>query len=498
MKHGGQFIINDEKKVRLKGYHSIELKDGWNLHYHEKLPVYWNAEKDVLLLGYVWQTVEGDLAPYAFIEKAKDEKEILLEEEKWSGRYVLIIEGRVYLDAGGILGVFYSKDGVSSDIKLLARTSQAMKREWEPDSVVNFFPGPLTPYGDIKRLLPSQVFNYRTDELSFRNLLPEYRPVFENEEDLIKACTKIYCDSLVNISGMFKDKKLMMALTGGMDSRLLFAMAQRAGIDFECFALEHANMEEEDLIFPQEVCKRVGRSFTYYRRDKSKKSKKRYADYLSHLGHMEREEDITFYEYGQYEILPKKYGDVVILRSSLYGIPMEIYRHFIDDDRFDMDKILNKYELRKGSLEAKSFKMCCDWIEEHPIQGLSRPNRFYWEERSGCWDSENEHGFDIYDDIISLQPMNNRRLIYLFLQFPEEKRIVRQQHADMIRYACPEIADIPFKVDRPSLKAKYIALKKDGKKFIRRLHRIGPKRTYTLYMNNIRKLRGSFLTRKRH
>lgn len=74
------------------------------------------------------------------------DEQIDMVEKNWCGRYVLIVQGRIYLDAADLLGIFYSKEGISSSSQILADVME--------------LPAPLTHYEQIRRLFPGQVYNY--------------------------------------------------------------------------------------------------------------------------------------------------------------------------------------------------------------------------------------------------------------------------------------------------------------------------------------------------
>ena len=117
MIHRQQFAIL-KKRIDLPGYKSIDMEDGWVLSYHEDLPVYLDKKSQTFLLGYAWQVLPERGTPEEELKKLAEagndhisESELLNCEESWNGRYVVISGGRVYLDANGMLNVFFSDAG---------------------------------------------------------------------------------------------------------------------------------------------------------------------------------------------------------------------------------------------------------------------------------------------------------------------------------------------------------------------------------------------------
>ena len=92
--------------------------------------------------------------------------ELLAAEETWCGRYALLAGGRVYLDAAGLLGVFFGSGGVSSSCRILAASMGLPEKRFASSSSLNWLPGPLTQYEEIRRLLPSQIYDYRSGSIA--------------------------------------------------------------------------------------------------------------------------------------------------------------------------------------------------------------------------------------------------------------------------------------------------------------------------------------------
>lgn len=126
MIHAKQFIIS-KKQYNGPDFLHIQLSDGYTLSCHKDLEVFCLERSSILLLGIAWQADPLRPAPAVEMEELAEkydgaipEERILRMEESWCGRYVLIVQGRVYLDASGLLGIFYSKTGISSSCSLLA------------------------------------------------------------------------------------------------------------------------------------------------------------------------------------------------------------------------------------------------------------------------------------------------------------------------------------------------------------------------------------------
>ena len=478
MLHRGQFAIL-KKKLEDEHYRTLELSGSWILSYHEKVPVVYNSSEDILLLGHVWQAEPGKPAPSQQVLDCTSPSDLLKEEETWCGRYVLVVADQVYLDASGLFGVFYSEIGISSDLSILTAQMNLSKTDWKPDDIIRWFPGPGTPYEKIFRQLPSQIYDLDSGRLAFRNLLAQGVERIENESLLIEKFSDLFCSSLNNLAEKYADHKLLIALTGGYDSRTLFALAVRAGIPFECYTLEHDRMPLGDIEYPPRLCEIEKIPYAYYHRDQTDYSREREEEYIEHLSGMQLEQDRTFYAFGQYQELTEKFGPVVLLRSGVWEIVQEYDRRAVDE-KCDIRELLNYYELPLNSLEASSFQAFFDWCNAHPLP-MTDTNRYFWEQRCGSWIAESEHGFDIYEDIISLQPVNCRKLLTMLFQFPKQERMVKYHQVRIINEVSSSLAQIPFGKNEVFSTSKLVNGQKAVSKLFRRLHKIGISRTIALY-----------------
>ena len=475
--HNGQFAILKEE-ITLPGFQSIRLDEGWILSWHKKLQVRYDEEKKRLLLGTVWQAEEGRPDPWMEV-CTLDKEQLLSAEASWCGRYVLILDGTVYLDAAGLFGVFYSDEGISSDLSLLAGVLNAEREDWEPDDIMRWYPAPGTPFKGISRLMPSQSWNIEKKKTAFRQILAEGLPEYHTEEELMDEFIRLFCSSLKNLQAEFPEKKLLIALTGGYDSRTLLALALKAGIDFECYTLEHDRMPLGDIEYPPKLCSLTGSSYTYYPRHQDRFSPEREEEYLAHLSHMQREQDRTFYAYGQYQELEEKYGPIILLRSGVWEIAQEYDRRAVPGHA-DLEPVLNYYELSFRSPEAKAFRKFFSWFRKHPLP-LTDTDRYFWEQRCGSWIAESEHGFDIYENTLSLQPLNCRKLITMLFGFPEEERMIKFHQAKITAKLCPEIKDIPYGKNEVFTNDRLRLAAGTAGKLMRRLRKIGLRRTWHMY-----------------
>jgi len=453
MLYPGQFSIL-KKQLSLPGYRSLPLAGGWVLSWHEKLEMFHLPKHGILLLGIAWQTLPGRPSPERELEALSDacagpipDAELMALEESWCGRYVLICGERVFLDTCGLLPVFHSPVGLASDLTLLAEETGLDIRIYEPGKVMNWMPGPMTPYPEITRVMPSQIYCFESGRTLPRPLTASASPAVSDEEERLKAFTDIFTCSLRNMRERLAGRKLLLALTGGYDSRSLFALAKHAGLDFDAYTLEYDGIFTDDVSLPKELCRLTGTVHHYIPRDHSRYSKALEEEYLRHTAGLIRDEDRLSYAHGQYQELTAPYGEAVLLRSSVWENVIEYYGHSFKPDG-PGDNFYDWFCVRRDSLEQRSLEHYFAWHREHPQPRLTASNLFLWEQREGCWLSAIEAGFDLLAHTVTLQPANCRLLVSMLLDFPLEERRTKFHQARIIRYACPAIADVPFGKDK--------------------------------------------------
>ncbi len=180
--------------------------------------------------------------------------------ESWAGRWILIADGRVQLDAAGTLGCYYRRVGS----ELWLSSSPELLRELEPalglpsvelvhETGMDSVPPPGSGIDGVSRLLPSQTIGF---DGSIRR-----RPLLPPVEDAS------YEDRLASLEGRLRTAVLGLAarggpialpLSGGRDSRLVLSAAVAEGIRVEPYTLAYPNMPRADLELPPRLCAAVG------------------------------------------------------------------------------------------------------------------------------------------------------------------------------------------------------------------------------------------------
>ena len=480
--HIGQFAIL-RSPLALVGFNSIELEDGWVLSCQKRLKMYRCPENGFILLGYAWQVLDDRDDPKTELSKLRrdaEPDEIMAMESSWCGRYLLICGTRIYVDTSTLLPIFYSEIGLSSDIFLLAETLGLPLCIYHPGDIMNWMPGPRTHYDEIRKLLPSQIYDYISGEVIGRQLLPEDYISETDARKIVSKFTEVFANSLKNLWNMFPDRKFLIALTGGYDSRTLFSEAVFAGLPFTAFTLERDDNSRGDSETPMRICDCLDIDYVYIPRDHNLYSAHLEKTYIQHTCGMVKDEDRLFYSYGQYQKLEEMFGDIVILRGAIWENVTEFFSKVFPDGDPHPD-FCDHFNLRYNSVERLSINEYFKWTEELPQRGLLNSNTFYWEQREGCWLPPMEQGFDLLDKTLAFQPLNCRLLIAMLLDFPREERLNKKHEALITEYACPEISDIPYGGMKVNKEDAVSFIKRKTLRLLDSIHKIGLRKTFRKY-----------------
>ncbi len=483
-----------KSKLELPEFDSLLLPDGWVLNYHRNLKVRASADRRIILLGIAWQFLPERRSPIEEIEalcvRFEDkipQEEILRMEETWCGRYVLLCQGTVFTDACGLLTVYYADKGISSDCTLLAE-EMGMKRvnyTMPPHRIMNWMPGPLTQYKGVFHLLPSQICHYASCELESRQLLAKSYPGISDQEERINRIIECFDAAFNNLQAELPDTKLLVAITGGHDSRAVLSLAKHAGVDIDAYTLMYDQIYEGDVEVPKKLCQAAGIRHHEISRDKSLYSREREEEYLDHISGAVYDEDRIYYACRQFDTLVNEFGDIAVLRGGVWPNVMEWYRRSFTSNGPGFD-CYDWFGAQKGSIEELSLQEYFAWQEKYPQQGLSACNSFYWDQRNGCWLSAIEAGFDLIDHITSLHPANCRYLMSMLMEFPEQERIVNYHQFRIVKKACPIMAEVPFGGKKRRNESSGRVIFDKLKRGIHRLHTLGIRKTAKTYISMIK------------
>lgn len=477
--HRRQFVVGPEPVLVDRGWAAREVASGTFISHCNGLPVATVRDGNGIpwhLLGLAVQTDPQRPDPTAEIVAAGT-GEVARLYPAWAGRWVLIGNGKVHLDASGLLGVFYlparpaaggpRDTWLSSSASLLAELT---KSEVVPGGIerikeggVNWYPPPRSRYAGIRRLLPSQVLVLPGGELRSRPLLPEpgqaegtggYEDVLSGLQEGLTAGLRRAAEG---------HRRLWVPLSAGYDSRLVLALALHAGLNVKTYTMRKANewrlvgnsrprtsyVLKADMTLPPLIARQAGVEHRWIPKGPFCGSDLELFD--GHTGGHTVENDRAYFSHGQWGWLEP--GDL-ILRGGVFEVGHCFYwkrfpGKYAPGALPAPDEVIDAFELPGDSLHARAIREWLAWAAEAPVADIDWRDRMYIEQRVAGWLSSLEQALDLVAGE-RFYPLNAGRFFRLLTSIPEQKRLAKTHHVDLIARTAPDLLRFPFNPPEPA------------------------------------------------
>lgn len=307
-----------------------------------------------------------------------------------------------------------------------------------------YLPGDLTPYSEVKRIVPNTEVRV-CDNVSINRFFPR-KPYEEVSGTAYDTQVKAICTVMNNTMKLIADKwkKPYISLTGGTDSKTTLACANGVQDSFKYFSYISLPREETDALAAQKICKSLGLEHHIYRIDTDTS---RYPDYEEVSGLLER----------HYSFLGKANSNDICKRISLkeqFDGDVEVKSWVSEVARASRYKKYGKKSFPKKirprmltsmyklfalnrSDAVRTDKRFAQYLEDTKLSrvidetGYPWTEFFVWEIVFGGWGGLALTGEHMLTNEITV-PYNNRALLDLMLRTPLSKRIDDGLHKDMI------------------------------------------------------------------
>jgi hypothetical protein len=422
------------------------------------------------LIGRAVQTSAGLPEPKLQIQQTET-RDVPTLYRSWAGRWLLIGDNKLHLDAAGLLGCFYHVTAshppavsVSSSAGLLAgelRLDQHPTRVLGQNLGIDWYTPPGSRFASVRRLLPSQILDLSSGSLLPRRLYPQLiAATYDNALDFIQACL---VNALRTVAA--QAETLFLPLTAGRDSRTLLAAAAYARIPVRCFTLGYRFMSDADRRLPPELAKAAGFHHTFIEPQRFSRGLANIFD-VHTAGHT-IDQDRSFIARQQFQWVT---ADDVILR----GVGLEIgclrapCRNRLRRNPFcaevpDGTAIAAVYRERNKNL-GDALEQWSRWANATPHHELDWRDRFYIEQRLAGWASSIEQGLDLID-AECFHTGNNQMYFGSVAGLPEDVHVSSRHQYDLIRRMTPGLLSHPFNPRDPH--GRYMV-----KKILRRIERM--------------------------
>jgi len=449
--HTLQFLINNSNRSPLEHWLTRKVANRW-IHSCSKLPVKQDRTRDglpVTLVGLAIQQESHKAPPEVLLSRCSG-AELCREYRSWTGRWILIIDDELHMDASGNLNVFYTSscDGlVSSSLELIRQLAgwAAPTNEIFHSIGIDWYVAPATSMKEVSQLLPSQVLLLDRLEVSRRDL------VFDGDckETPAALIASVLVTSLQNLK--FHHKNFYLPLTAGLDSRTLLSACLAAGVRPITYTFDNPYMRESDHRVPREIAKFIGLEHRMVLPGQF--SFERQEAFDRHTCSRCMDMDRRYYGRGQWQDWAQ---DGIILRGGCWEFGRAFYYHIIPGD-FDIESpaavdqlhcLLSRHSpagrswiMKRQPTLRRGLCHWVGWIRQSPESGLGFRDRFYLEQRLGSWLSSIEQALDL-TGCRRLHLANSHLTFSLLNRVPlderrpgtVQKRIIQQLVPELMKY----------------------------------------------------------------
>lgn len=385
----------------------------------------------------------------------------------------IVVDGKVsfLVDPSGMQSACYSvideKFYLSSHPQLIGDicgltmddfVKELINYKWYGRVMGPYLPGDLTPFQQVKRIVPNIYYacDTATGSIQHKRFYPlkdlaeckneeEYNEVIKQSADILRNNMTLVLQKWENCS---------QSLTGGIDSNTTFAAANGHYDKYKTFSYFSAEKESIDCDAAKVISEHFNVPWTKY-------------DIPNNNAEIDRfEEKRAIIEHNNGYIARRKENEV---RKRMYlqehcDFDVEIkswvsetiraywYKHY---NRKKMPKLspklfrnLYKIFIANRSLAHKVDKVFADYIDRFEYKEIPSQyppadmhyNEVTWGSWGGLSISEMKYCFDI------TFIYNNRRFLDLLFKVPLDKRISDQHHLDMKKYLNKELYDMNIRV----------------------------------------------------
>jgi len=406
------------------------------------------ADRELICLGHVLDPAAPTLGNAAVVAALCRQSGSFADFERASatlgGRWVALLriggEARLYPDAAGMRSAFHArlKDGavvVASQPALLA-SAYGLTRDDEIDRgfrahphFANSWPCELTPYPGVRQLLPNHFLDLNSGEV--RRFWPT---TAGGQIDPDSAVETITTQLKGSVAAVLNRGSAVLAITGGYDSRTLFAAAGDARAGLKLFRVAGAHFPWYDTSIPRQLVRRFGGTLLEPApRPCPAPLRKIMRENVAHMW-----SDPGEYILSTFETLESDF--------ILFGWLSEIARCFYYPDgqhpqAVDGALLARVAHFLEHPMAIAEFER---WLGDvPPAIGPAALDLFYWEHRAGNWASLLATACDTFCD--SIAPYNCRALLQTALAVPLSfRRAPYELHRRICERAAPGMLDIPF------------------------------------------------------
>lgn len=452
-----QFVLSPEEVNNRTTWNKYELNNSFFLYAHPDLvqTEYGENHKKIILLGDLYDPINTGFNNQDIVSrliKNNDIESLTEASSYYAGRFIIffITDNSFFIfnDASASRKVYYTNDTkltwCASQPHVLADYCNIEKSE--NNQVIAFYKSiefskhnncgviDNTIFDSIKQLLPNHYLDVVNKEIvrfwpkKLNKLIPLYEGVERGTEML---------------SGIIKSanerNELMMAVTSGYDTRLLFAASREVSEDIYYFINKISGYDEKhrDLVIHSRLLKKVGLQFNIieYSNEINEKFEKIY--FKNNL--FAKDSNLPLI----YNVFYKRFPEKV----NMPGRFSDISRNFFSTCRKNITPELLAKLWHYDEIEyvIQNYKKWLDTASEMAKEyNYNILELFNWEERNANLYTQTLVDKDIAQE--EFTPYNCRNLMQIFLSVPNKYRDIHTNiyFKAMIKHLWPELLTEPF------------------------------------------------------
>ena len=472
--HRRQFVIGPRPVARESEWRHVALSNGLHLSHCPSLPRASVRDRDGVtwhLLGLAAQTDPDRPDPIEDLNRSRT-ADVRDRYHAWAGRWALVGNGELHMDASGLLGCFYGSPAdaaaagepwASSSGALLADLLRCDTGDTDIGRIrhgsMNWYPPPMSRYRSIRRLLPSQILILSTGGLRGRRLLPD-ASVKEGYDTILDALQESLVSALRRMAR--PEQTVWVPLSAGYDSRLVLALALNANLPVKTYTMRKTNAWRvsatdvpvtspvlgADMTLPPLIAHDVGVEHRWISRGRFTREKLELFD--RHTGGHTVENDRVYFSHGQWDWTGPS---DVILRGGAFEVGHCFYWQKFSESLPpgalpDAEVITGRFALDGDSSHARGIAAWLAWAAEAPPVRIDWRDRLYIEQRIAGWLSSLEQALDLIP-AERFYAVNSARIFALLTAIPETQRLARAHHVDLIARMEPRLLRQPFNPPDP-------------------------------------------------
>ena len=316
-------------------------------------------------------------------------------------------------------------------------------------------PGNLTPYKEIKRLGANTYVLY-DDKFTIKRFYPvRPHPEYKTKEEKEQAIHRI--GELIHnglACGAKKWDRCTISLSGGTDSKTTLACANGLYDRYTYFSFHSKPQELVDAEGAKKICEKLGLRHTLYHIpennsdirdfDLIKKVLQHNTSYYVNLADNEIRKYIFLHDLNAYDVEMKSWAS-------------EVTRVFFERKyQIKMPKVLNERHCSIFQTRYFGHPSLLKWSDkeyyrflreiglEKPLYNYEHTDLLYWEVRMGCWGVSVISSQQLYHRMS--MPMNNRKILEMFLGLPREERKNDSVHKAIMAYMNKAVVDAEVEI----------------------------------------------------